>query len=303
MSLIDDLKKPKNSLTEFNLITSRALNHLSEMTSTKCDFSGYKLISSISSGTEKKTRPINNDLFIYDVALFEQKFNDFIGILNQLKKGERNFQSDSYSLTDSVIYTIQQSIGIGFDLLGEPNSSRKHVGNRFEELIRLILTEIGITNKKLVLNIPYKSGKTIKNYQCEIDVVISKSKEIKSNNQTIHPEEIIFSLKTTTKDRMGKIFIDKLLIEKFTKSKVRVAGISLNDVQRKTYKDEKTKKVIEKISYTFVSNLFMVYTNFLTELEGYYFLDIPKPAKNEPLTNHIFKFSKFIFNDVWKMLA
>lgn len=298
MALINDLQKKQTSLLDFKVLTNRVLNYSSDVISNKVVFNGFTLSSSIVAGTEKKIRPINNNLYIFNKNEFNKKYDEFVILLNKLRNGERNFSKDSYKITDCVIYTIQQTVGIGFDLLGEANSSRKHVGNRFEELIRLIISELGISNKKIVLNIPYKSGKTFKNYRCEIDIIISPYSTVRSTSKSIDPREVIFSLKTTTKDRMGKIFIDKLLIEKFTESKVKVVGISLNDVQRKTDKTNNT----EKISYTFVSNLFMVYTNFLTKLEGYYYIDIPKSAKTIPFTTHIFPFSNFIFKDIWDML-
>ena len=81
-------------------------------------------------------------------------------------------------------------------------------------------------------------------------------------------------------------------MEKFVGHPVRVAGISQNDIQRKD----------NKISYTFVSNLFMVYTRFLAQLEGYYYLDLPARALETPFNQYIFPFSKFLMKDVWKML-
>ena len=113
----------------------------------------------------------------------------------------------------------------------------------------------------------------------------------------IDPKEIVISLKTTTKDRMPKIFIDKILMERFLNHPIRMVGISQNDIQRKENKGEIT------VSYTFVSNLFMVYTKFLTELEGYYYLDIPKRALESPFNRHIFPFSKFILKDIWNLLS
>jgi len=101
-------------------------------------------------------------------------------------------------------------------------------------------------------------------------------------------------LKTTSKDRMGKIFLDKLLMQKFAEHPVKVVGIFLNDVQRKETK---------KISYTFVSGLFMVYTKFLTRLEGVYFVDPPPITKDSPYNEHISPFSKFIADDMWELLA
>lgn len=298
MALIDDLQTQKSSLSEFKVLTKRVLNYSSDVVSNKINYNGFTLSSSMVAGTEKKIRPVNNNLYLFKEEEFIKKYNEFVALLKKLKNGERDFPKKSYEIVDCIVYTMQQTIGIGFDLLGESNSARKHVGNRFEELIRLIISEIGIKNKKLVLNIPYKAGTTNKNYRCEIDIVISPHSAVKSTNKVIDPSEVIIFLKTTTKDRMGKIFIDKLLVEKFTENQVKVVGISLNDVQRKSDSANNS----EKISYTFVSNLFIVYTNFLTKLDGYYYVDTPKSAKSAPFNNHIFSFSKFVIEDVWNLL-
>jgi len=54
---------------------------------------------------------------------------------------------------------MQQSIGIGFDLLASPNNSRKQAGTRFEELLKCILFASGISNKKNTLKIPCETKK------------------------------------------------------------------------------------------------------------------------------------------------
>jgi hypothetical protein len=117
---------------------------------------------------------------------------------------------------------------------------------------------------------------------------------VKSGTKSIDEEEIVISLKTTSKDRMGKIFLDKLLMQKFAEHPVKVIGIFLNDVQRKDTK---------QTSYTFVSGLFMVYTKFLTQLEGVYFIDPPPITKQAPYNQYISSFSKFIAEDIWKLLS
>ena len=73
----------------------------------------------------------------------------------------------------------------------------------------------------------------MKYYRCETDVIISPFADVQSNSQDINPKEIVISLKTTTKDRMPKIFIDKILMEKFVGHPIKIVGISLNDIQRK----------------------------------------------------------------------
>ena len=93
---------------------------------------------------------------------------------------------------------------------------------------------------------------------------------------------------------MGKIFIDKLLLEKFVGHKQSVIVIFLNDVQRKENNN---------ISFTLVSGLFMVYTKFLTELQGIYYLDPPPNANKTPYNKHMKPFSQLITEDISKILT
>ncbi|HAB52493.1 MAG: hypothetical protein A2315_00335 [Ignavibacteria bacterium RIFOXYB2_FULL_35_12] len=295
-SLSEDLQKPKNRIQEFREITQRVLKYIPDVLDEEAEFSGYIICSSNIAGTRKSIRPFRNNLFLRNPKTFDNDFKRFESILKQLKTGKRDFKEDDYDLVDGVIYTIQQSMGIGLDLMVQSNSARKHVGNRFEELIRTLFDELGISLKKVVLRIPYETDEGEKYYRCETDVIISPFKKVRSDSKTIHPDEIVVSLKTTTKDRMPKIFIDKVLMERFVEHPVKVLGISQNDIQRKEGDSE------TKISYTFVPNLFMVYTRFLAQLEGYYYLDLPSKAFEKPFNRYIFPFSKLILNDIWKML-
>lgn len=97
---------------------------------------------------------------------------------------------------------------------------------------------------------------------------------------------------------MGKVFLDKILLQQFFNHDIRLIAIFLNDVQRKTNKDGS-----QTISYTLVSNLFMVYTEILTRLDGVYFIDPPPKTLTEPFNRHIFPFCKFIIEDIWKILG
>lgn len=295
LSLSEDLQKSKNDLKQFREITTRVLNYIPDVLNEETEFHGYQICSSNIAGTRKSIRPFRNDLFIRDTNLFNVKYENFEMIIKRLINEDREFNSDEFFLVDSVVYTIQQAMGIGLDLMVQSNSARKHVGNRFEELIRTLLSALEISMKKVVLSIPYETDEGDKYYRCETDVIISPFKSVRSDSTSINENEIVISLKTTTKDRMPKIFIDKVLMEKFVGHPVRVVGISQNDIQRKETEDI-------KISYTFVSNLFMVYTRFLAQLEGYYYLDIPAKALQRPFNQHIFPFSRFLLRDLWKML-
>lgn len=296
LSLIEDLSQTKTTLEEFKDVTARVLNYMPAIIDKEIEYLDYFICSSTTGGSTKRIRPFNKNLFIKNANEFEKEYLEFEEILQILRNREIFFQENQFQIVDKVLYTIQQSIGIGLDLLGTSNSSRKHVGTRFEELVRTLLSSMNVTMKKIVLSIPYDTEEGKKYYRCETDVVISPFDKIKSDSQNIHPDEIVITLKTTTKDRMPKIFIDKILMERFVGHTIRMIGISLNDIQRK---DEKNRSII---SYTFVSNLFMVYTKFLTQLEGYYYLDLPKKALIAPFNQYVFPFSKFILKDIWLLL-
>ncbi|MBC8178928.1 MAG: hypothetical protein ISR61_05975 [Desulfobacteraceae bacterium] len=291
--LSEDLQTPKQNLDEFADITKRVLDYLPNIVSERVATRDYTILSSVVAGTTKFARPINNILFINKIEEFEKNYKSFLEILRQIKNRKKIKRKD-YSTIDAVAYTIQQSIGVGMDFLCNPNSARKHVGNRFEELIRNIFSQAGVTNDKVVFKIPYPSEEGDKYYSCETDIILSPHERVKSNTKTINEDEIVISLKTTSKDRMGKIFLDKLLMQKFAEHPVKVVGIFLNDVQRKN---------TDKISYTFVSGLFMVYTKFLIQLEGVYFIDPPPITKTAPYNEHISPFSQFIANDIWEVLS
>ena len=297
MALAEDLQTPKNSLLEFIEITQRILGHLREVIDSEEIYNDYSICTSVRGNTKIDIRPFNQHLFIREKQQFIDTIDIFKKIIQKLIKREFNFQNTDYQVVDKVIYTIQQSIGIGLDLFLQPNSARKLVGTRFEELIRALIHEINVQCKKIILNIPYDTDEGVKYYKCETDVVISPFEKVESNSKNIHKNEIVLSLKTTTKDRMPKIFIDKILMEKFLNHKIKIVGISQNDIQRKNDRNKK------KISSTFVSNLFMVYSKFLTELDGYYYLDMPNRAYDSPFNKYIHPFSELILKDIWKLLS
>ncbi|MBS1532411.1 MAG: hypothetical protein JSU01_19065 [Bacteroidetes bacterium] len=328
LPLDKDLQQKKISLSEFESIVIKVLNYLPNILSGFEEKGQYKLYFSTIASTKKFVRPINKRLFIMDVVEFSRSFSELQLILEKIRNRERNFTDEEKFIIDSTLYTIQQAIGAGFDLLGDPNSARKHVGNRFEELIKAVFTTLGIPNKKVVIKIPYETadGK-MDFYKCENDLILSPYPDLPSDNireniilepvqkeldissddelvllpeseeeseKYINENEIVVSVKTTSKDRMGKMFMDKILLERFVKHDLKVIGIFLNDVQRKE---------ANNISYTLVSGLFMVYNQFITELEGVYYLDPPPTAFKEPYNKHIKRFSELITQDIDSLLT
>ena len=294
MALAEDLQVKQTSLDGFVQLTQNILNYLPAVVSNFNDKGIYKIGLVDQANTKKFIRPINKELFVNDIKKFKHVFDKCKILLNDARSGGSDYTEEELFTIDRTIYTIQQSIGAGLDLLVNPNAARKHVGNRFEELVKCLFDEMGVANGKTVLQIPYETDEGIKVYKCENDLIISPFEKVRSTSKSLDQREIVISIKTTSKDRMGKIFIDKMLLERFVGHKQKVIGVFLNDVQRK---DE------DNISFTLVSGLFMVYTSFLTELEGVYYLDPPPNARKEPFNKHMKPFSHLIARDLWKLLS
>ncbi len=288
------LQTKKEHFSEFEEIALKVLNYMPNVLSGYHQKNSYRIFSSNIAGTKKFVRPINFDLFYFDPNEFERQLKVFKKTLLKIKNRQLEFKPDEKENINNTLYTIQQAIGAGLDLLVDSNSARKHAGNRFEELIKTLFNEIDISNKKTVLQIPYETDEGEKVYKCENDLILSPFKKVKSSTSTLNEWEIVVSIKTTSKDRMGKMFIDKMLLERFVGHEQKVIGIFLNDVQR---------KAADNISYTLVSGLFMVYTKFLTELEGIYYLDPPPNANKEPYNAHMKPFSELITKDVFELLS
>lgn len=294
LSLEEDLCCKKLNLDEFRDVALRVLQHLPNVLTGEETKNDYKLHVSTSAGLTKALRPINQNLFIYSPREFEENYQKLIFLFDRLRIENGEYTEAELFLIDSVLYTIQQSIGCALDLLSGQNRGRKHVGNRFEELIRAVFDTLQISNKPQVLKIPYKTDEGEKMYSSQNDLILSPYSKVRSTSKHLDEKEIVVSVKTTSKDRMGKMFIDKILLERFVKHEQKVIGIFLNDVQRKEN---------DNISFTLVSNLFMVYTQFLVELDGVYYLDPPPNAHKDPFNKHIAPFSHLLTKDIWRLLS
>ncbi|MFP4470602.1 MAG: hypothetical protein ACLFPE_07955 [Bacteroidales bacterium] len=284
-----ELQIRKHSLEEFKNLTVQILHYLPNIISGTVQKGKYDISVSEIAGTKKYVRPINRSLFINDPDQFTESYNNLLPIFERIRNHETLFSTTEKQIIDSTLYTVQQAIGAGLDLLVAQNSARKHVGNRFEELIATVFETLGVTSCKMVLQIPYETDEGTKVYKCENDLILSPYAEMKSNQALLDENEIVLSVKTTSKDRMGKMFIDKILLEKFVRHPQKVIGVFLNDVQRKEGGN---------ISYTLVSGLFMVYTQFLTQLEGIYYLDPPPVTSKEPYNRYIKRFADLITDDL-----
>ncbi len=252
----------------------------------------------------KITRPLNIDLLIESVPQLENAFGRFITLLADLRKyqaaaAERDsaLQHIESREVDRVIYTVQQAIGCIGDSFEDTNQARKRAGQLFETLVKLIIQEVGIDCEPRTINIAIPGHPGYK-MSYELDLVFSRNKAIlTSETRLIQPSEVVGSVKTTSKDRIDKIFLDKHLLTKLLGRDIPVVAVFLHDVQR-----ARRGNSIFGINTTFKSNHFLGYTVALNRLDGVYYVD-PRPEmlSDYRLREQIHDFQQFLLRDLWTL--
>ncbi len=246
----------------------------------------YRFFQYKEEGTYNVTRPINSNLML-SYEDFDNSRKEFTKLLKNIKS-EESKKSQNRALLNNYIYTCQQTIGAALDALPakKSNTARKLNGDLFERFIRFIMIETGIPVTDGTISVPVKiNGEEAFLMKYQHDLIV------KVDNIT----KAIGSVKTSSKDRIDKIFIDKFLYNKLTDSETPHFAIFLNDVQRKG-KDGKYG-----ISATFLPGHFKGYTIKLNPLDGVYYFDIrPNMATEKILKDHIKTFDHFLIEDVWK---
>ena len=251
---------------------------------------------------------MNSNLFYENPDDFEENYARFIDFLGELRTHEertagrrkwaRFLRENSLN---RVIYTIQQSIGCIGDSFENPNQSRKRVGDLFENLIRLIIQSIGMDCEKRTIRIPVPDHADIV-MSYELDIVFSRNGAIIAGEENpIHVEEVIGSIKTTSKDRIDKIFLDKYLLSRLLGRDIPIIAIFLHDVQRAKRNTPEGRSIFG-VNATFKTNHFIFYTVVLNRMDGVYYVD-PRPnmVTDERLRQHIGDFQKFLTRDIWNL--
>lgn len=167
----------------------------------------YQFFQYKEEGNFQITRPINSNL-MYNAKEFAKISKEFLKILRTIKTIDKKDKSIR-SILNNTTYTIQQSIGSTLDGLpaGQTNTARKLNGDLFEHFIRLIIRKIGVNCKSGVIQLPViVENKPEFNMNYQHDLIIEKDDIVK----------VIGSIKTSSKDRINKIFIDKFLYNKLT---------------------------------------------------------------------------------------
>ena len=252
----------------------------------------YRFYQYLDDGNFNVTRPINSDL-MYRSESFAVAAPMFEEVLDRLRDGER--PGDEYrQVVTRVIYTVQQSIGATLDALpaGESNKARKINGDLFERFIQILIRRLGIDCMAGVIKVPIRdaSGGVVHEMAYQHDLMIRSETKLK----------VIGSVKTSSKDRIDKIFMDKFFYSKITGTALPHIAIFLNDVQRKRSGRENRYGV----NATFLSGHFKAYTIVLNPIDGIYYCDIRPNMVNDPfLSRRIKTIDHLFYSDLWSLTA
>ena len=154
----------------------------------------------------------------------------------------------------------------------------------------MIIKEIGIPCRAGVVQVPVlMNGAKLFDMSYQHDLIVQYKDSIK----------VIGSIKTSSKDRIDKIFVDKFLYNKLTETVTPHIAIFLNDVQRKNTSRENEYG----INATFLPGHFKGYTVKLNPLDGVYYCDIRPNMKTENiLKDHIKTFDYLLCEDIWSFI-
>lgn len=217
---------------------------------------------------------------------FEKAWGNFDYTLKHIKEIVND--KESRSLINKFIYTCQQAIGAVLDAVpaGKSNTARKINGDLFERYIRLILRSVGVAVRDGVVYVPVMvDGEEQFKMAYQHDLIIEENEQVRA----------IGSVKTSSKDRMDKIFVDKFLYNRLTNTNTPHFAIFLNDVQRKG------REPNFGINTTFLTGHFKGYTVKLNPLDGVYYFDLrPNMETDELLKTQIHQFDHLLVEDIWK---
>jgi hypothetical protein len=238
------------------------------------------------------TRPFNSRI-LYSSEELQENSPIFLQALNDLRKYREGADIQNREVINRTVYTLQQAIGFALDALpaGKSNNARKLNGDYFESLILLLLQSLELNVDHGTLKVPVTfDGEELFKMKYQQDLIVRDSEgEI----------NLIGSVKTTSKDRITKIFTDKFLYSKLTETAVPHIAIFLHDVQRANSKSPQKYKV----NSTFLTNHFKGLTVKLNPLDGVYYFD-PRPNMQSDvfLSERIQTFDHLLCEDIWEFI-
>lgn len=231
------------------------------------------------------TRPINSELML-SAEEFDGAYDLFRMSLSHMRDLRQD--AEARKMINRFVYTCQQSIGATLDALpaGESNRARKINGDLFERYIRCIMIDMGIDVSEGTIRVPViVDGEEQFFMSYQHDLIVKSEGQLKA----------IGSVKTSSKDRIDKIFVDKFLYNRLTDSNTPHFAIFLNDVQRKG------REPNYGVNTTFLTGHYKGYTVKLNPLDGVYYCDMRPIMHTDPILSQTIRTLDYLLvEDIWE---
>jgi hypothetical protein len=303
VSLAANLSSKTLGLTGAVDLAAAVLQALQSMQSSDLNVLGSPLILRTvapSRDTQVALRPLNSELFIENPSEYAVAASKFIALIRKLNRRKGNLtprqlnEVKAERLVSRALYTTVQAMGAGMDVMLPPNQARKNFGMRFEEVIEALFADLGLGQSPLNLALPYEVASGEKAiFRNQVDLVISPAPPLSSRPDFLDPNEVVVSIKTSSKDRFAKIFLDKEVLRSVTSQEIPVLALFHNDVQRSGS---------SRVSVTFVAGNFNAYVETFGPLNGVYYVDPPSHISREPWSRHLKTFEDLLLHDLWRIV-
>ncbi len=239
-------------------------------------------------GQFQVSRPINSELFV-SIDHFDAEQARFLYALQHI--AEIRDEPETRNTINRFVYTCQQAIGAALDALpaSQSNTARKLAGDLFEDFIRIIFVQLGVEVTSGDVNVPIVVDDVpLFRMKYQHDLIVKQGDCVKA----------IGSVKTSSKDRIDKVFIDKYLYNRLTGEDTPHFAVFLNDVQRKGIHPRFS------VQTTFLIGHFKGYTVKLCPLDGVYYCDLrPIMRTDELLRQSIRTLDCLFVEDLWNFLT
>ena len=243
----------------------------------------YRFFQYRRDGEYNITRPVNANLFLR-FQDYDRNAQSFFYALRHAREMRGN--APERQLLNRFLYTTQQAIGCALDALpaSKTNASRKINGDLFERLMLLTMAEMGVESRSCIRTVKIPESGEFMSFQHDIEIL--KGNQIAA----------VGSVKTSSKDRIDKVFLDKLMYNRLTGTETPHFAIFLHDAQRAGQEPH------FKIGQTFLTGHFKAYTIGLSPLDGVYYCDLRPVMRSDPLLKrHIRSLYCLLCEDIWRL--
>lgn len=218
--------------------------------------------------TFRRTRPCRQDLVDLDQVLFKKN----------TRQAFRGTWAPNLALSlERFVYTSQQILSCYLDIF-HPSAARKVVGTVFESLMACALNRASnLSVGSGTVKIP-KTGATIR-----LDLGIRRGKTL----------VLLVATKTSTRERLSQPFVQKYIVDRALENPPKSILVVIGDVQRVGDAN---------VQHTFTAGQFKLYWEYLTPMDGVYYIDVPPQAETEKFGGHVKRLNELFSSDLRGMI-